>query len=64
MDELVSEFSDLLMLETVGYSFEERPIRVLCYKDLPEDTPALMFDGLHHAREIVTVKMPFAILLK
>ena len=64
MDELAIEFSDLLQVETIGYSYEERPIRVISYKNLSEDTPAILFDGLHHAREIVTAKMPFAILLK
>ena len=57
MDEMVTEFSDLLQVDTVGYSYENRPIRVMSYKNLPDETPAILFDGLHHARELGTVKM-------
>ena len=64
MDELVDEFSDILQVDTIGHSYENRPIRVMSYKNLPDDAPAVFFDGLHHAREIATVKMVFGILLK
>lgn len=64
MDELVDEFSDILQADTIGHSYENRPIRVMSYKNLPDDAPAVFFDGLHHAREIATVKMVFGILLK
>ena len=37
---------------------------MISFKGLDEDAPAVLFDGLHHAREIATGKMTFAILLK
>ena len=64
IEELVTEFSDLLQVEAIGYTREDRPLQVISFKNVDDDAPAVLFDSLHHAREIATVKMAFAILLK
>ena len=62
--ELVTEFDDLLQVGIIGYTLEDRPLQVLSFKGMDEDAPAVLIDGLHHAREIATVKMTFGILLR
>ena len=52
--QIAFNYADIAVLDTVGWSYEGRPILVMKLSDEPqvdEHEPALLFVGLHHARE-------------
>ena len=55
---------------TIGHSVEGRPMKAVYFKGQQGDSiaqdkkPAAMIDGAHHARELITIKMTFSVLLK
>jgi hypothetical protein len=53
-------------LDTIGYSWEGRPILCLKVSDnvgIDEDQPELMYMGNHHAREWITVEVPLRLAM-
>ncbi|MCC7295787.1 MAG: zinc carboxypeptidase [Acidobacteria bacterium] len=56
------QYPDLARVVTIGTSLENRPILALKVSDNPgldEDEPAVLFLGCHHAREWISVEVPF-----
>ena len=52
--QIAIDHADIAVLDTIGWSYEGRPILVMKLSDDPqvdEHEPALLFVGLHHARE-------------
>ena len=67
--ELTSEFSDWIESEQIGEpTHQGRKMDLISFKHRPEYTKERessgLFDGAHHSRELVTIKMTFGILLK
>ncbi|MCX6565862.1 MAG: M14 family metallopeptidase [Candidatus Aminicenantes bacterium] len=59
---LQSRFPELAKIIVVGFSLENRPILALKVSDNPgadEGEPAVLFLGCHHAREWISVEIPF-----
>ncbi|MBC8488913.1 MAG: carboxypeptidase regulatory-like domain-containing protein [Bacteroidetes bacterium] len=66
MDSLANVYPDITKLDTIGESQElGLVIQAMKISDNPgieEDEPAILFDGLHHAREPVSMESCLAIL--
>ena len=59
---LCSQFPELAEVVVIGTSLENRPILALKVSDNPgadEGEPAVLFLGCHHAREWISVEVPF-----
>jgi len=59
---LRSQFPELAEVVVIGTSLENRPILALKVSDNPgadEGEPAVLFLGCHHAREWISVEVPF-----
>lgn len=61
---LARQYSDRTRLEQIGSSIEGRPIWALLISSTPEkgdprllEKPSIIFDGLHHAREVMTAEV-------
>ena len=70
VDELILEFPDWLEKSSIGEpTSENRYIELVQFKNQAADgidrrNSSVLFDGAHHARELVTIKMTLSILLK
>ena len=70
VDELILEFPDWLEKSSIGEpTIENRYIELVQFKNQAADgidrrNSSVLFDGAHHARELVTIKMTLSILLK
>lgn len=62
MQDLADDHPDIVALEVIGESTEERPIYALRISDnahrIEPDEPAILVDGCHHAREWIAVEVP------
>ncbi|MBY0518699.1 MAG: zinc carboxypeptidase [Bacteriovoracaceae bacterium] len=58
LQELAAKYPDLTQLRKVGESLEKRPIWAIKISDNPSvretSEPTLLFNGMHHAREVMT----------
>ncbi len=61
LQDLVKAYPQLAHLESIGSTLQGRPIQALLVSTTPSvddphyfDKPTIIFDGLHHAREIMT----------
>lgn len=73
-DEVVAElnqyhqqFPQITKLESIGKTFENRDILAIKISDNPEtdeNEPAVLYMGLHHAREWISTEVPMAIIDK
>lgn len=58
LKELAAKYPDLAQLKQVGESLEKRPIWAIKISDQPQkrevSEPTLLFNGMHHAREVMT----------
>jgi len=57
------EYSDILEIEEIGRSYYQNPIYVISFK-LNSSSSGILFTGLHHAREPISVSMNLYILFK
>mmetsp|Transcript_3155 Transcript_3155/g.4255 ORF Transcript_3155/g.4255 Transcript_3155/m.4255 type:complete len:218 (-) Transcript_3155:1151-1804(-) len=69
LGEMLQEFSDWIEYKFIGEpTLEGRHIEVISFKHQPEwqtvRSSAVLFDGAHHSRELITIKMTHTILLK
>lgn len=61
LDELVSQYPDLMRLGSIGMTHQGRDIwslRISTNPDFSENKPAVLFLGGHHAREHLSVEVP------
>jgi hypothetical protein len=66
LEMIAAGYPAIAQLDTLGYSWEGRPILCLKISDnvnLDEDEPELMYMGNHHAREWITVEVPLRLAL-
>lgn len=61
---LKAEFSDVLKVEEIGSTINSNPIYKISFKLNPLSTTGILFTGIHHAREPVSLLMNFYILFK
>jgi carboxypeptidase T len=66
MDEIHARYPDVTRVLEIGRSLENRPILALVVSTTPDiadprfhGKPTLLFDGMHHAREIMTPEIVF-----
>ncbi|OGR03646.1 MAG: hypothetical protein A2284_12155 [Deltaproteobacteria bacterium RIFOXYA12_FULL_61_11] len=62
LKQLAHTYPTLTNLVQVGLSLEKRPILALKISDnaaLREDEPSVLFNGMHHAREVMTAEVVF-----
>ena len=66
IDQLKTEFPDLISVSSFGRSYENRDIPLLTVTKggHAKDKPAILITGAHHAREAVSIQMPFYIIFK
>jgi len=67
IDQLRSEFPDYVKISSFGKTYEGRDIPLIKLQSGPKPTkerPALLVTGAHHAREAVSIQMPFYIVYK
>ena len=69
VDELLLEFGDWIQKSNIGEpTLEGRYIELISFKQRPEWTQnrqsSVLFDGAHHSRELITIKMQLTILMK
>ena len=67
IEELVADFGDWIEKSTIGYKTHEgRMIELVKFKELSTapKVSSVLFDGAHHSRELITIKMTLSILLK
>ena len=67
IDQLKTEFPDLVEVSSFGRSYENRDIPLLTIskgKGSWKEKPAILITGAHHAREAVSIQMPFYIIFK
>ncbi len=61
LEQLAGEFPEISKLEVIGQSLEGRNIYALKISDNPEvresDEPAILFNSMHHAREVMTTEV-------
>ncbi|MCD4696057.1 MAG: zinc carboxypeptidase, partial [Bacteroidales bacterium] len=66
MDSLANVFPDITKLDTIGVSHELGlaipAMKISDNPDVEEDEPAILYDGLHHAREPVSMETCLAIM--
>ena len=67
IDQLKNEFPEIVTVSSFGRSYEGRDIPLLTlsmgHHD-PNSKPAMLVTGAHHAREAVSIQMPFYIIFK
>ncbi len=64
LQQIHETYPELTTLESIGQSWEERPIWALKISDNPledEDEPAILYYGAHHAREWISFEVPLAL---
>ena len=76
IDSLALDFSDVLKITTIGFTTQQRPIRMieidargyfmnLEHKSDPYSIkPAILLTGAHHARELASIQMPLYSILR
>ena len=67
VEELLSEFPTWIERTEIGEpTLQGRSIELISFKEKEkgQKTQAVLFDGAHHPRELVTIKMTLSILLK
>ena len=63
--EMVAEFGSLIELSQIGEpTHEGRFIELVTFKTAKPGAQAILYDGAHHSRELITIKMQFTIILK
>ena len=65
LEEFQSKYPELIKLETIGYTHEERPIKLaILAKDLSvaHIKPALLFTGTIHAREWIGIELGISLI--
>ena len=67
-DEIVTEFSDIVKLDSIGQSYENRSIRMLVVSARNESTAqtkakSFLITGAHHSRELSSIQIPLLTLL-
>lgn len=63
---LAQKYKNLVKIEVIGETFEKRPLESYFLStdfDHFEKRPKVLFTGLHHARELLTVHMTIKIFL-
>ena len=56
--EMLGEFADWIEVSQIGEpTLEGRFIEVVSFKTAPPGAPAVLYDGAHHSRELITIKM-------
>ena len=63
MNLLTNEYSDFLSVEKIGKSFSGNSIFGLKFKMNPDSHNGMLFTGIHHAREPVSLFMNLYIIL-
>ncbi len=65
LENIASAYPNIAKLDTIGWSYEGRPVLLLKMSDNPnqdEDEPAALITGLHHAREWPALEVPLFII--
>jgi hypothetical protein len=65
MTDIVSDFGDIVHLESLGKTYENRDIWMLKVDATPKhlDKKAILLTGAHHSRELVSIQMPLFTIL-
>lgn len=58
------EFSDILTIDEIGITISNNPIYSLSFKLNPSSTGGMLFTGIHHAREPVSLMMNIYLIFK
>jgi len=58
-----NDYSDILNIKVIGYTYNGQPIQSISFKN-EESKSAMLFTGIHHAREPVTLLMNLYIILR
>ena len=67
IDQLKNEFPEIVEVSSFGRSYEGRDIPLITLsmgKKPAKSKPAMLITGAHHAREAVSIQMPFYIIFK
>ena len=67
ISQLNREFPHLISVSSLGKTYEGRDIPLIKLEKGPKptsDRPAILITGAHHAREAVSIQMPFYIIFK
>jgi hypothetical protein len=63
LEQLAAEYPDLVRLEGFGTSHEGRPlVAAVVQRGSGESRPTVFFNGMHHAREVMTTEVVMSIL--
>lgn len=65
VNELQRQYPDLVRVETIGQTLKGRPLRAvrISRPDGPAFKPAVLFNAMHHAREIMTPEVAVDIMI-
>jgi len=67
IEQLRNEFPNYIKISSFGKTYEGRDIPLIRLQSGPKtikERPAILFTGAHHAREAVSIQMPFYIIFK
>lgn len=67
IEQLRREFPDYIQVSSFGKSYEGRDIPLIRLQSGHKETserPAMLLTGAHHAREAVSIQMPFYVIFK
>ena len=62
--QLEAEFPQIVSVSSIGLSYEKREIPILQIGLRNQSTTNILLTGAHHARELTSIQMSFAVILK